>query len=229
MTVLVKSGRRTKFIQDNSLRLRQDSEHVFYSNQASHAIGTNIYQFDFPEEWRTSNNEFKFGIRSIYVQKYPRTVSFEMKIDSVLTSWEFLFRNRYTSTNFIEYLNKRLKEVSEIGSRWEYVPKEDAIILTSSENFEITAQSFDNIGFIRANNHSAYINMWDRDELLIRTNFTNHLGITGNVYSPPKMYYFNPPLSKSFQIELYDAYTLNPVELPEDNKDYIVIEAILKF
>jgi hypothetical protein len=227
MAVLVKSGRRTKFIQDNSLRLRQDSEHVFYSNQASHAIGTNIYQFDFPEEWRTSNNEFKLAIRSIYVQKYPRTVSFGMKIGSIITSWEFLFRSRYTTTDFIEYLNTRLKEVSETESRWEYVPKEDAIILR--ENFEITSQSFDNIGFIRTANNSVYINMWDRDELLIRTNFTHHLGITGNTYSPPKIYYFNPPLSKSFQIELYDACTLNPVELPEDNKDYIIIEAILKF
>jgi hypothetical protein len=74
--------------------------------------------------------------------------------------------------------------------------------------------------------------MWNREPLLITADFiqqtdNQHLGYTGCEYNFIKQYEIkkNTPY---FTISLWEDGTMNPVELPEDNKDVVVIEAIIQ-
>jgi hypothetical protein len=73
---------------------------------------------------------------------------------------------------------------------------------------------------------------WNREPLLITADFVHqtnnqHLGYTGCEFYPIKKYEIakNTPY---FNIRLWEDGTMNPVELPEDNKDIVVIEAIIE-
>jgi hypothetical protein len=73
---------------------------------------------------------------------------------------------------------------------------------------------------------------WNREPLLITADFVQqtdnqHLGYTGCEFYPIKKYEIakNTPY---FTIKLWEDGTMNPVELPEDNKDIVVIEAIIE-
>jgi hypothetical protein len=73
--------------------------------------------------------------------------------------------------------------------------------------------------------------MWDREDILIRASFVQqtqnqHLGYTGIDYNTPKKYQIihNSP---QFTISLWSQSTLQPVELPRDNRDYVVMECVV--
>jgi hypothetical protein len=73
---------------------------------------------------------------------------------------------------------------------------------------------------------------WNREPLLVTADFVHqadnqHLGYTGCEFYPIKKYEIakNTPY---FTIRLWEDGTMNPVELPEDNKDIVVIEAIIE-
>ena len=73
-------------------------------------------------------------------------------------------------------------------------------------------------------------NVWDREQLYITSSLVDmaeneYLGVSNYSYNPPKRYAKNNGDTK-FNIDLYDM-TLNPVELPNDKQDTIIIEAIL--
>ena len=73
-------------------------------------------------------------------------------------------------------------------------------------------------------------NVWNRDRLYIASSLVDmaeneYLGVSNYSYNPPKRYAKNNGDTK-FNIDLYDM-TLNPVELPNDKQDTIIIEAIL--
>jgi hypothetical protein len=76
-----------------------------------------------------------------------------------------------------------------------------------------------------------FIVMWDREDVLIRASFVQqtqnqHLGFTGIDYNTPKKYQIihNSP---QFTITLWSQSTLQPVELPADNRDYVVMECVV--
>jgi hypothetical protein len=67
--------------------------------------------------------------------------------------------------------------------------------------------------------------------LLLRADFithadNQHLGFTGSEYYPLKQYEIkkNTPY---FMISLFEENNIRPIELPEDGKDYVVIEAVI--
>jgi hypothetical protein len=73
--------------------------------------------------------------------------------------------------------------------------------------------------------------MWDREDVLIRASFVQqtqnqHLGFTGIDYNNPKKYQIihNSP---QFTISLWSPSTLQPVELPSDKRDYVVMECVV--
>jgi hypothetical protein len=71
---------------------------------------------------------------------------------------------------------------------------------------------------------------WDREDVLVTASFvtqTNlqHLGFTSTQYSYPKKYEL-PPNQTNFTLSLFSKRDMIPVELPEDGKDYIVLECI---
>jgi hypothetical protein len=74
--------------------------------------------------------------------------------------------------------------------------------------------------------------LWDRRcDLLVKADFieqadSQYLGFTGNDYYPLKQYEIkkNTPY---FTISVFDDATMLPVELPEDGRDYVVIEAVI--
>jgi hypothetical protein len=73
---------------------------------------------------------------------------------------------------------------------------------------------------------------WDRTQgLLLTADFitqaeNQHLGYTGYDFYPLKQYEIkkNTPY---FTISLFEENNLRPIELPEDGKDYVVIEAVI--
>jgi hypothetical protein len=75
------------------------------------------------------------------------------------------------------------------------------------------------------------IHMWNRQDLILTADFitqadNQHLGYTGSEYSTFKEYEIkkNTPY---FTISLWEDETMNPVKLPSDKKDYVVIEAVI--
>jgi hypothetical protein len=77
-----------------------------------------------------------------------------------------------------------------------------------------------------------YVGMkWNRHNVLVKADFISqadnqHLGYTGSEYYPLKQYEIkrNTPY---FTISLFEDETMNPIELPEDGMDYVVIEAVI--
>jgi hypothetical protein len=76
------------------------------------------------------------------------------------------------------------------------------------------------------------VRMWNREPLLITADFVHqtdnqHLGYTGCEFYPIKKYEIakNTPY---FNIRLWEDGTMNPVELPADNKDIVVVEAVIE-
>jgi hypothetical protein len=75
------------------------------------------------------------------------------------------------------------------------------------------------------------LKMWDRQNILVRANFVEqtqnqHLGYTGIDYNLPKKYDV-PHNTPTFTISLFSEATLQPIELPDDGKDYVCIECIM--
>ena len=76
----------------------------------------------------------------------------------------------------------------------------------------------------------SFINIWNRDTLKIHASFVDlsyhqWLGVCNEQFIPPKEY----PIvfdDQKFWIELYTLYG-KPVELPNDGKDQIIIEAMM--
>jgi hypothetical protein len=224
-------------------------EHVFYTTSAKHTKGTNVYDFDYPGEWRTSNTELDFGVRGIYLKKASRTVDITVTIHIGTTSetvnYLYAFTPNVNLYNFVDYLNtawQTLDDDLKNSFEWRYYPEDDSIIFDKTPISEIatweleaTSSDFQHIGKIEVVNNKRLIviNMWDRAECLLKASFTNqtenrHLGYTNMQYNPIKFYHILKPCPITFRIELYTASGQFPVELPDDGLDYIVLECVVK-
>jgi hypothetical protein len=231
-------------------------EHVFYTSSAKHMKGSNIYEFEFPGEWRTSNIELDFGIRGIYLKKASRTVDIAITIhvsenqQSITKTVNYLyaFTPNVTLYNFVDYLNEFWRNAIDNniniknGFEWRYYPHDDSIVFDKTSISEITdweieatSNDFQHIGKIEVigSKHIIVINMWDRGECLLKSSFTNqtenrHLGYTNMQYNPIKFYHILKPCPITFKIELFTASGQFPVELPDDGLDYIVLECVIK-
>jgi hypothetical protein len=257
---LIRSGSkrhpRTEFINNDEQNVtraikNEMIEHVFYTSAARHINGTNIYEFEYPGEWRTSNAELDFGIRGIYLKKVSRTVDIAVQItdeqgETEIVNYLYVFTPQSTLYDFVNYLNEYWRKTItnqdvNVGFEWRYHPEDNTIIFDKSPisvivDWEVTAESqdFHHIGKIEVigSGHLIEIKMWDRAECLLKASFTNqtenrHLGYTNIQYYPVKFYHICKPCPISFQIELFSSsgYT---VELPDDGLDYIVLECVVK-
>jgi hypothetical protein len=261
---LIRSGSkrhpRTEFVNNDEQTVtraikNEMIEHVFYTSTAKHINGTNVYEFDYPGEWRTSNAELDFGIRGIYLKKISRTVDIKITIqvtedDQSITetiNYLYVFTPQSTLYDFVNYLNEYWqKSISNEGIKsgfeWRYYPNDNIIIFDKSPISTITdwrfpsvqSDDFLDIGTIEVtgSGHLIEIKMWDRGECLLKASFTNqtmnhHLGYTNIQYYPIKFYHIYNPCPISFEIELFTT-SGQPVELPDDGLDYIVLECVVK-
>jgi len=76
-----------------------------------------------------------------------------------------------------------------------------------------------------------FTSVWNRDPLLIKSSFVDlaydgYLGFTNSVFNPPKRFNIKS-LSSRFNINLYDGVSAKPIVLPSDQKDQVIIEAIM--
>jgi len=76
-----------------------------------------------------------------------------------------------------------------------------------------------------------FTNVWSREALRVDASFVNltndrFLGYTDASYNPPKEYSIKDG-SFDFDIQLFDSVTNEPIQLPDDKKDQLVIEAIM--
>jgi hypothetical protein len=85
--------------------------------------------------------------------------------------------------------------------------------------------------FIDLGDQGPAISFWSRENLLVTADFvhqtnTQHLGYADCEYSNIKKYEIirNSPY---FTLSLWDSATMRPIELPEDGKDYLVMEALI--
>ena len=106
--------------------------------------------------------------------------------------------------------------------------------ITQSEDFKaITGKSFvDGQKFYKDGRliRIEFDNVWNRENIYIKSSFVdlaydNFLGVSNDSFIPPKTY----PIvfgDQKFWIKLYDSQG-NPIELPVDQKDNLIIEAIM--
>ena len=76
-----------------------------------------------------------------------------------------------------------------------------------------------------------FTSVWNRDPLLIKSSFVDlaydgYLGFTNSVFNPPKRFNIKS-LSNRFNVNLYDGVSTKPIVLPSDQKDQVIIEAIM--
>jgi len=68
--------------------------------------------------------------------------------------------------------------------------------------------------------------VWGRERMIVKSDldpYDEYLGYTNTTFGPPKTFQINHQ-NKTFWIELYDAITREPIHLPDDGKDTVVME-----
>jgi hypothetical protein len=132
-------------------------------------------------------------------------------------------------------LNDKLKDLFV----WSYHPDIDQVRIDGIESTDlpkdwrissITLPEMSKFCFKLVDDRS--LQFWNREPLLITADFVQqadneHLGYTGCEYQMLKQYEIkrNTPY---FTIALWEDGTMNPVELPSDNKDIVVVEATIQ-
>jgi len=76
-----------------------------------------------------------------------------------------------------------------------------------------------------------FTSVWNRDPLLLKSSFVDlaydgYLGFTNSLFTPPKRYSIRSTSNK-FTIQLFDGVYSRPIVLPSDQKDQVVIEAVM--
>jgi len=97
----------------------------------------------------------------------------------------------------------------------------------SSEPIKITYDSAVNRRVIGIH----FTKVWNRDPLLLKASFVDlaydgYLGFTNSVFTPPKRYDIKSNTNR-FSIQLFDGVSSLPIILPEDQRDQVIIEAIM--
>ena len=104
---------------------------------------------------------------------------------------------------------------------------EDFKVITGKNNFTDGELRYDvNTKLKRI----TFDNVWDRENIYVQASFVdlaygNYLGVTNDTYYPPKIY----PIvfgDQKFWIRLYDSLG-NEIEIPNDDKDNLIIESIM--
>jgi len=76
-----------------------------------------------------------------------------------------------------------------------------------------------------------FTQVWNRDPLLLKCSFVDlaydgYLGFTNSIFTPPKRYAIRSTTNK-FTIQLFDGVSSKPIVLPTDQKDQVIIEAVM--
>jgi len=76
-----------------------------------------------------------------------------------------------------------------------------------------------------------FTSVWNRDPLLLKCSFVDlaydgYLGFTNSLFTPPKRYPIRSTTNK-FTVQLFDGVSSRPIVLPIDQKDQVIIEAVM--
>ena len=76
-----------------------------------------------------------------------------------------------------------------------------------------------------------FTSVWNRDPLLLKCSFVDlaydgYLGFTNSLFTPPKRYPIRSTTNK-FTVQLFDGVSSKPIVLPKDQKDQVIIEAVM--
>jgi len=76
-----------------------------------------------------------------------------------------------------------------------------------------------------------FTSVWNRDPLLLKCSFVDlaydgYLGFTNSLFTPPKRYPIRSTTNK-FTVQLFDGVSSKPIVLPIDQKDQVIIEAVM--
>jgi len=76
-----------------------------------------------------------------------------------------------------------------------------------------------------------FTQVWNRDPLLLKCSFVDlayggYLWFTNSIFTPPKRYAIRSTTNK-FTVQLFDGVSSKPIVLPTDQKDQVIIEAVM--
>lgn len=230
-------------------------EDSYCLKDAEHTAGTNKYTFKYNFQWRNIIHEhLTISIRSAKLWRRPRNLwvdnlvihdienhedistCFDVSITGSMTEFNQVLTNK--TEGYRVYYNpneKRIVFKCEEGYYFKATPpvltewSDDFKAITGKTSFFDYNYGPDDI----VEDHLVcftYENIWDRENVHLRASFVdlgyqNFLGVSNEQFIPPKEY----PISytdQKFSIELFDS-TDRPVEIPEDERGGLVIEAIL--
>ena len=173
-----------------------------------HEFNTNIGLADYEIRYNPANNKLLFSI----LNKPTRYFIFDSQVSP---SYDLQIMTHQTDSTFWNDLALMSRGDSGAIAKFEEGVYADSFEYTLDESNHLVEFIFKNV--------------FNRENLLVRSSlvdlsFDNFLGVTNEQFIPPKTYpitYTN----KKFWIELYDSLN-EPVELPEDGADTIIIECI---
>ena len=191
-----------------------EGNRLFYEDlKLHHEINSNIGLADYEIRYNPANNKLVFSI----LNKTNRYFIFDNNEDSVIVSpsYDLQIMTHQTDQTFWSDLALMSRGDSTARAKFESGTYAESFDYTLDESNHLVEFLFKNV-FNRENLfvHSSLVDL----------SFDNFLGITNEQFIPPKTYpitYTN----KKFWIELYDSLN-EPVELPEDGADTIIIECI---
>lgn len=236
-----------------SIKTIEDS---YCLKDAEHTPGTNRYTFTYNHQWRNIIQEhLTISIRSIKLWTQPRNLWIDnLAIHNTNNNTDTATSFEISITGSMTEFNNKMAGKTE-GYKVYYNPKEKRIVFDCdskhyfvSLNIPNASQFSDDFKAITGTNTFydytpyqydennnllcfGFDNVWDREDVHVRASFVdlgykNFLGVSNELFVPPKEY----PISytdKKFTIELFDSLD-SPIELPEDERGGLVIEAILK-
>ena len=193
-----------------------EGNRLFYEDlKLHHEINSNIGLADYEIRYNPANNKLVFSILNKSTKYFIFDYDSEEQQVIVSPSYDLQIMTHMTDSTFWTDLALMSRGVSGAIDKFEEGVYTDTFEYTLDESNHLTEFVFKNV--------------FNRENLLIHSSlvdlsFDNFLGVTNEQFIPPKTYpitYTN----KKFWIELYDSLN-EPVELPEDGADTIIIECI---
>ena len=193
-----------------------EGNRLFYEDlKLHHEINSNIGLADYEIRYNPANDKLVFSILNKSNKYFIFDYDSQEQQVIVSPSYDLQIMTHQTDSTFWTDLALMSRGDSGAIAKFEEGVYADSFEYTLDESNHLMEFIFKNV--------------FNRENLLVRSSlvdlsFDNFLGITNEQFIPPKTYpitYTN----KKFWIELYDSLN-EPVELPEDGADTIIIECI---
>ena len=173
-----------------------------------------------------------------------------IRYEENLTTLYFDIRNnvrKYLELHKDEFINTPIPDWNKIRMDCDFLKDNDQLVFCNKLFYEddddyvkfailnpnSDARAVLNIdGDVSSRKTIYFTNLWDRRSILLRSNISvniskNYLGFTNKNYNPIKYYKINSQDTK-FYIDLYHGHYQNiPVNLPNDEKEQIILEIVI--